>query len=440
MKQNINLLLIAVLIVIVTTVSVAFFFNNKKMTVEKASLSKQFANDSFKVRPLTNIKYEVTPQRLKQGKYLTEGILQCFTCHSPRNWDAPGAPPIAEKMGSGGTILNEDSSTLVIAPNITPDIETGAGTWTDDMLGRAIREGVGHDGRALNWKMPATTFRSVSDEDLASIIVYLRSIPAVHHHVAPTKMTAAERLAQEKSLEPLTEPIAIPDLSDPMKRGRYLVKIGECLGCHTSHATYNPGVFAGGNDIERFGRIAFSANITADSTGIAYGPQAFIFTLRTGKGGLLSPIMPWISYKNMTDEDLKAVYTYLCAQPKGKHAISNLDPKTHCAICEQEHGLGEKNKREKPAGIKFDPALYDQYAGTYLNERYNWLQTVVRDGSRLIYIPWENAPTTELVPQSELHFLAPGYPVSINFAKDGNGKIVQLAEALDDGLIFKKIK
>ena len=52
---------------------------------------------------------------------------------------------IAEKIGSGGTILIDDSTTLAIAPNITPDKETGAGTWTDDMLARAIREGVGHD-------------------------------------------------------------------------------------------------------------------------------------------------------------------------------------------------------------------------------------------------------------------------------------------------------
>ena len=68
----------------------------------------------------------------------------------------------------------------VYAPNITPDAETGAGNWSDDQLARAIREGVGHDGRALFPLMPYPDFHSMSDEDLASVIVYLRSLPPVH--------------------------------------------------------------------------------------------------------------------------------------------------------------------------------------------------------------------------------------------------------------------
>jgi len=63
--------------------------------------------------------------------------------------------------------------------NITPDPETGAGNWTDDMLARAIREGIGHDGRALFPFMPYPDMRHISDEDLASVIVYLRSIPPI---------------------------------------------------------------------------------------------------------------------------------------------------------------------------------------------------------------------------------------------------------------------
>ena len=69
-----------------------------------------------------------------------------------------------------------------VAPNITPDRTTGIGNWTDDMLARAIREGVGHDGHLLDPQvMPYEFYRSMSDEDLASIIVYLRSIPPVRN-------------------------------------------------------------------------------------------------------------------------------------------------------------------------------------------------------------------------------------------------------------------
>lgn len=61
---------------------------------------------------------------------------------------------------------------FVTAPNITPDRETGSGAWTDDMLARAIREGISHDGRALFPIMPYTQYRYLSDEDLASVVVY----------------------------------------------------------------------------------------------------------------------------------------------------------------------------------------------------------------------------------------------------------------------------
>jgi len=139
MPRKIFLLLFLLIVVVA---AVAFLFNGNK------------AVGGPGIRPLTDIRYERTAERLKRGEYMANGILQCFTCHSPRNWDAPGAPPIEAKKGSGGTVLSEDSTTRIIAPNITPDKETGAGTWTDDMFARAIREGAGHDGRALNWQMP----------------------------------------------------------------------------------------------------------------------------------------------------------------------------------------------------------------------------------------------------------------------------------------------
>ena len=402
--------------------------------------SKPPQNDSFRVRSLTNIKYERTPERLKRGEYLTTGLLQCLTCHSPRNWDAPGAPPVYEKKGSGGTILFEDSASRISAPNITPDMETGAGTWTDDMLARAIREGVGHDGRALNWQMPSSTFRNLPDEDLASVIVYLRSLPPVHNVVLPVKMYAAEKSEIEKSLWPLTEPVEMPDLSDSLKRGRHLVRLGECAGCHTSHAEYNPGIFAGGNYIDRFGSKVFSANITADSSGIPYGAAGFIFVMRTGKGGTLSPTMPWAAFKNMTDNDLKAIYAYLLTVPPAQHYVNNQQPFTHCAICGMEHGLGDKNKRKKPAGIKLDPKVYDQYAGTYFNEQWNNSYIITRNGNMLFGKQWETGPATELIPQTELRFLAPGWVLPINFIKDKDGRIMQLAEETDYGRVFKKIK
>src|ERR1044072_669105 len=109
------------------------------------------------IRPLTNIRFEPTSARLERGRYLTEGVLQCFVCHTDRDWTKPGAPPIEEMKGAGHN-WNEDTPGLV-APNITPDKETGAGNWTDDMFARAIREGVSHDGRPLDAQMFSANYR-----------------------------------------------------------------------------------------------------------------------------------------------------------------------------------------------------------------------------------------------------------------------------------------
>ena len=127
-----------------------------------------------KSRPLTDRQFERTPERLARGKYLVNGPAACFDCHSQVEKEldklAPGEAPKFHDLGSGRVFFDDGKARLVV-PNITPDVETGAGTWTDDQFARAIREGIGHDGRTLFPLMPYDDFRNLSDEDLASIIV-----------------------------------------------------------------------------------------------------------------------------------------------------------------------------------------------------------------------------------------------------------------------------
>src|SRR5438552_1778640 len=77
-----------------------------------------------KKRAVTDRKFEPTPQRLARGKYLVDGVIGCFGCHTDLDWSKPGAPPIAGKEGSGHVWADQDQPWL-IAPNITPDQETG---------------------------------------------------------------------------------------------------------------------------------------------------------------------------------------------------------------------------------------------------------------------------------------------------------------------------
>src|SRR5712692_4735953 len=93
---------------------------------------------------------------------------RCFSCHSET--DPQTVLPLPGRMGAGAI---RQLAVRVVYPNITPDADTGTGTWSDDMFARAIREGVGHDGRPLIPIMPYENFRHISDEDVACIVTYL---------------------------------------------------------------------------------------------------------------------------------------------------------------------------------------------------------------------------------------------------------------------------
>ncbi|HEX7373985.1 MAG TPA: cytochrome c, partial [Steroidobacteraceae bacterium] len=186
-----------------------------------------------RARSLTDRTFAVTTERLERGQYLSEHLLQCFVCHSERDWNRPGAPPVAARKGAG-LVLSHQGERWVVAPNITPDVETGAWGWTDDMLARAIREGIGHDGRALYWGMWYQSFAALSDEDLAAVVVYLRSIPAVRNVLPKTVLPPDEAAENAANPAPITEPVNGPPPDDVLARGRYLVNLADCAGCHTS--------------------------------------------------------------------------------------------------------------------------------------------------------------------------------------------------------------
>jgi len=122
-----------------------------------------------------------------------EGPAHCFGCHSEIDRDSRPLRPLAGRKG-GGQVRppGEHRPFELVIPNISSDRETGAGTWTDEQLVRAIRQGIGHDGRTLFTFMPYKALRSMSDEDLASIIVYLRTVPPVRNALPLAKKRTEE--------------------------------------------------------------------------------------------------------------------------------------------------------------------------------------------------------------------------------------------------------
>ena len=376
-------------------------------------------------RPLTDRMFERTDERRERGRYLTEHVLQCFICHSERDASQPGAPAAAARKGAGA-VSRQSEGRLIVAPNITPDVETGAGGWTDDMLARAIREGIGHDGRALHPTMWYRSFAALSDEDVAAVVVYLRSIPAVRNELPRTQLPDEERARIAGQPKPITAPVEGPAPGDVLARGKYLINLADCGGCHTSwYSARMPGLFAGGNHIERRYGSAFSTNITHHSSGIGYGADAFVAVMRSGKGSSLSPLMPWVAFRGMTDADLEAIYLALgTLQPVG-HYIGNGGPAEHCAVCGQEHPLGAYNKPEVPPRVAVDAASLQRLAGRYRHPGWDLTVTIRAEGDRL-YGREADGPEIELVPQSPVRFLAPGWPAPVEFVVDPAGHATQL--------------
>lgn len=300
-----------------------------------------------------------TPDRLARGKYLVEGLVQCTLCHSEYDFTQRPSHPVEGKKGGGQIFSKEEmglpEGNLIVAPNISPDPEFGAGRWKDADFVRALRQGIGHDGRTLYSMMPYQYFQSMSDEDLASVIVYERSLAPVHIKRPPTVLTEDIK----KALQPLPAVAHVPepDQSDRLAYGKYLVTIGHCDGCHTptdDQGNSIPGMaFAGGApligawgpDPKQIITVA-SLNLTPDPSGISYfDEKMFINVIRTGsvQARPLANIMPWAYFRNLTDDDLKAIFSYLRTLKPVQHRVDNTETPRFCKLCRGKHGFGDRN-------------------------------------------------------------------------------------------------
>jgi mono/diheme cytochrome c family protein len=255
---------------------------------------------------------------IERGRYLVEGILTCGNCHSPRG---PGGVIDTGRLYSGGPQTWNEPAFTVKGSNITPDAETGIGTWSAAETKRAIGEGVRPNGGRLAPIMPYLFYKVFMPGDLDAVVAYVRSVPPVHNEVQrPIYKTALPSDVLPGADKPPSE----TDLRDPVKRGFYLATIGHCMECHTpvvnDHHDFAASLGKGGQTFRGPWGESVSRNITSHKEkGIGAWSDAEIKRAITQAlrrdGSRLKPPMGFDWYARMSDEDLTAVVAYLRTLP-----------------------------------------------------------------------------------------------------------------------------
>jgi mono/diheme cytochrome c family protein len=250
---------------------------------------------------------------LRRGAYLVRGVVACGNCHTTK--DANFRPIAGMEMAGGFEI--ELPFGKAVAPNITPDRETGIGRWTDAQIIAAIREGKRPDGSTIGPPMPIGMYRNMSDRDVRAIVAYLRSVKPVHHVVAKS----AFKIPLPPSYGPPVTHVAEVPRKDKVAYGHYLASaLGHCIECHTPRLENGmldmTRVGAGGQELPGPGGVLLSANLTPDpAKGLGKWSDKQIKTAITKgvrpDGGKLAPLMAFAWYAHIRQSDLDAIVAYL---------------------------------------------------------------------------------------------------------------------------------
>lgn len=282
--------------------------------------------------PLPDLQASKDSSIIARGKYLAYGPAHCSQCHSPADkFDVVDQG--AELPLIGGLEFIIPPGTFV-APNLTPDLETGIGKFTDGQLARAMRYSVSHDNKLL---FPFMPFQEMSDEDVVAVISFLRAQPPVKHQVKRTEYSfLGKALIAFGALTPQAPKNTPPKtvaIDTTIEYGEYIAKrVANCAGCHTNRdlkTGENIGeLFAGGltfpADATSKWKVFVSPNITPDpETGVmtAWNESSFIGRFRAGRVHEGSH-MPWGMFSRMNDVELKALYRYLQTLQPIKNSIT----------------------------------------------------------------------------------------------------------------------
>lgn len=282
--------------------------------------------------PVRVLEVEITPERVSHGEYLAYGPAHCASCHV-RFEDIPDIDAGEKRPMIGGFEFTIPPAVLR-APNITPDPETGIGNLTDGELYRMLRYNVKHDGTTTIELMP---FSTMSDEDIYSIIAYLRTQEPIKHEVAPTEWTLLGKALRTFAIKPMDDGLDThPSMTKAptVEYGEYLARsVANCRGCHTERdlktGAFIGPEYAGGflfePSPETQGWAFMSPNLTPDETGVMsnWDQAAFFSRMTSGRTHMTSP-MPWGTFSRLDSTDLTALWMFLSQLEPVSNEISQV--------------------------------------------------------------------------------------------------------------------
>lgn len=254
--------------------------------------------------PAPLISVQTDAASVERGQHLVTTVGLCQECH---------ADNLAGHVLDEGVFIGR-----LVASNLTPGKGGIDHTVSDEDLMRAIRHGVGRDGKSLI-AMSSNVYYDLGDADLAAMIAYLRSLPPIDSQLPDTRLGPLARLyilmdpsilvaqvIDHSAPRPATPPPGVT-----VEYGYYLSLT--CRVCHAANLAGEPG--AGGG-----------LNLTPGGELATWTRESFIRTLRTGitpTGKQLdSEDMPWRAIGSMTDDELGAIWLYLQSLPPVKTEVA----------------------------------------------------------------------------------------------------------------------
>ena len=248
-----------------------------------------------------------------RGEYLVRGPAGCGNCHTPM-----GPEGFIMDQELAGRLVEENPAFTAIGANLTP--ASRIADWSDAELARAIREGIRPDGTVIGPPMPITMYRGLGDDDLMSIVAFLRTLPAVENDLPASTYNIPLPPAYGSPVESVTA----PPRGVTVEYGAYLAgPIAHCMECHTPMGPQGPMVETdlgrGGFEFHGPWGTSIAANLTNHEDGLAgYSDDQIKAMITQGvhsDGSPMLPPMPYGYLAQMTPEDLDAIVLYLRSLP-----------------------------------------------------------------------------------------------------------------------------